>query len=227
MECKNSISLQSGRQYYGTRNGSDRVSPSALTARYRSRFCTPGTFWRAFGFLLLTFVLTGCRPGIHSATGGWPAASNPSPTAISSSAQVVKLSASPVSIPPNASADAVATLAISPGFHINANPATFPYLIATEVQHITHPDESLPLMGKPVYPAAFRKKFDFAEQPLAVYEGEVSIKVPLRLPNPTKTYGQITKGPHSFPITVKVQACDNEKCYPPATLEATIPIEVK
>jgi hypothetical protein len=119
------------------------------------------------------------------------------------------------------------TLLISPGFHVNANPATFPYLIPTEVQHTVDPDESLPIMGKPIYPAPVNKTFSFAEKPLAVYEGEVGIKLPLRGPKPRQSYSQIGKGHLSFPIIVKVQACDNEKCYSPARLNAAIAIEVK
>ncbi len=216
-----------GRQTYRTARGSERVNRSAsLPARFRSRFCTrvPRTFWLAFEFLLLTFVLAGCSRGIHTATGGGLAASTP--TAISSSAQVVKLTTFPVSLPKNASADAVVKLSISPGFHINANPATFPYLIATEVQHSLDPNDPL-TSGKPVYPVGVKKIFAFAEQPLAVYEGDVTIKLPLSIVEPNE-YGHPTRGSHfSFPIVVRVQACDSEKCYPPAMLDADISIDVK
>jgi len=178
----------------------------------------PRAFWLAFEFLLLIFVLAGCSSGIHSATGGWPPTSTSSPAAISSSAQVVKVSTSPVSIPANASADAVVTLSISPGFHINANPATFPYLIATEL--VADKTEGISA-SKPIYPAAEKKKFEFAEQPLAVYERETQIKLPLRAQNNS------VKGVRLLPIHVRVQACDNEKCYPPVTLDAMIPVEVE
>src|SRR5947209_5777238 len=69
--------------------------------------------------------------GISSGTGGWPPSSSPSE--VSSSAQVVKVKTLPVRIAPDGSADAILKLSIMPGYHINANPATFPYLIATEV----------------------------------------------------------------------------------------------
>jgi hypothetical protein len=54
---------------------------------------------------------------------------------------------------------------------------------------------------------------------LAVYEGSVSIPVPLT-PAPN------AKGPRTIPFKIRVQACDNEKCYPPATLEAALSIHV-
>jgi uncharacterized protein len=142
----------------------------------------------------------------------------PSPAQVSSSDQVVKVSASSVSIPENGSAEAKVMLAISPGFHINANPATFSYLIATELQ----PGQLAGIsIDKPAYPPAVKKKFQFAEEQLAVYEGDASIKLQLR------TSSNAAKGNQSLPFKLRVQACDDEKCYPPATLDGSIPIDVK
>ena len=179
----------------------------------------------ALSLLLALLTLVGCNKGTGS--GEDTARSSPTPASISSSAQVVKVTSAAVTLSQNSPADAVVTLSISPGFHVNANPATFSYLIATEVNHTVDPDENLPVMGRPVYPTPVRKKFSFAEQPMAVYEGDVSVKLPLSLPDPKRTYGNIRSGPLSFPITVKVQACDEEKCYPPATLNSTISVTVK
>jgi hypothetical protein len=172
-----------------------------------------------FGLCLLTvFLLTACADRINSKTGGSPLSASPTPAQISSSAQVVKVTSSPVTIPQNGSAKAVVTLSISPGFHINANPATFPYLIATEVK--TTMVEGI-TVGAPAYPAAEKKKFQFAEQPLAVYEGQVGVKLNLR------TEKNAAAGPRSLPITVRIQACDHEQCFPPATVNATIAVDVK
>ncbi len=167
--------------------------------------------------LALAFVLEGCTHGIHSGTGGWPPPSSPSPAGISSSADVVKVRAADVSIPAGGNVDATVTLSISPGYHINANPATFSYLIPTAV----NPGKTEGIIaGKPVYPAGQKKKFQFAEEPLAVYEGELQITLPLRA-------GTNITRPVRLPISVTVQACDHEKCYPPATLDATVTVNVK
>ncbi len=180
--------------------------------------------------LALAFVMEGCSQGIHSATGGWPPASPTVPAGISSSADVVKVRAADVSIPAGGNADATVTLSISPGYHINGNPATFSYLIATEVRQVPAPDGICVAIRKIVYPAGMIKKFAFAEKPLAVYEGEVVIKLPLHVPRPREggCYGYLTKGAHeSLPIEVRVQACDTEKCYAPDTLKTTIAVDVK
>ncbi len=178
--------------------------------------------------LFLAFALAACSKDGRTGNGGGLAPGQGQSTAgISSSAQVVKVTSSAVTISQDAPADAVVTLSIVPGFHINANPATFPYLIATEVSHTVDPDESLPVMEKPIYPVPVSKKFAFADKPLAVYEGEVSVKLPLHLPDPKRTYGKIRSGPLSFPITIRVQACDDEQCFPPAIIKTTIAVTVK
>jgi thioredoxin:protein disulfide reductase len=168
--------------------------------------------------LLTALFLFACTNGIHSKTGGSPVSTSPTPAEISSSDRVVKVSSSPVSIPQNGSSDAVVTLSISPGFHVNAYPPTFSYLIATEVK--PSKAEGL-IVGLPNYPAGGKKKFQFADQPLAVYEGEVRIKLNLRAEK------DAAAGTRSLPITVRVQACDEQQCFPPATLNSTIRVDVK
>ncbi len=139
------------------------------------------------------------------------------PTRVSSS-DVVKVQTTSVAIPAGGEATATLTLSISSGFHVNANPATFSYLIPTEVT-VQNSDEIT--ADKPVYPAAQTKKFQFAEKPLAVYEGESQIKLPLH------AKANAAKASASLPIKVRVQACDNEQCFPPATLNTTVTVDVK
>ncbi|HVS20607.1 MAG TPA: protein-disulfide reductase DsbD domain-containing protein [Pyrinomonadaceae bacterium] len=116
------------------------------------------------------------------------------------------------------STDATIKLLISPGFHVNANPATFPYLIPTE---LTAGKVEELIVGKPIYPSAEKKKFQFADKPLAVYEGEVQIRLPLR------TEDILSDTEVSVPISVRVQACDNEKCYAPDVLKTWISVHWK
>jgi thiol:disulfide interchange protein DsbD len=168
--------------------------------------------------LLLVVAFEACSGSRPGSSGGPPAATSSSRAPVSSSAEVVKVTPSPVSIPQGGSADAVVTLSISPGFHVNANPATFSYLIATQVTPGKVEGISAAV---PVYPAGVKKKFQFAEQPLAVYEGEILIKLPLRAEK------NVAAGPRSLPVAVRVQACDHEQCFPPATVNATITVDVK
>jgi hypothetical protein len=156
-------------------------------------------------------VLSGCRN-----SNGPVAPSSPTPAVkeVSSSDQVVKAFAHFI---PSASPPANVELVISPGFHVNANPATFPYLIATEIQ----PDkvDGITVSDKLAYPPPKMETFPFADQPLAVYEGSVTIPIPL-----TASAG--ATGQRTIRFKIRVQACDAEKCYPPATLDAALPIDI-
>ena len=136
------------------------------------------------------------------------------PSTASSTAEVVKVFSH--FIPKSPSATANVELEITPGFHVNANPATFPYLIATEVQ----PGKVEGItVGKIEYPAGVAKKFEFADQPLSVYEGKVTIPIPFSV-------APDAKGQRMLPLKLRVQACDNEKCLPPATLDSAIAINI-
>jgi len=170
--------------------------------------------WLSAICVILLFF-SGCN---RPATSGGSPTPGSSPAAISSSAEVVKVRAASVSFPSGGKIDATVLLSISSGFHVNANPATFSYLIATE---LTPGKAEGITAGPPSYPGAIKKKFQFAEQPLAVYEGDVQIKLPLRAEKNAPT------GPRPLPLAVRVQACDHEKCFPPATVNATIAVDVK
>jgi DsbC/DsbD-like thiol-disulfide interchange protein len=166
---------------------------------------------RLISFLVLGAILalTSCQKNSPP-----PAQSQATPSDVSSSAQVVKVFGH--FIPKAAGAPANVELEITPGFHVNANPATFSYLIATEVQPgkvdgIT--------VGKIAYPAGVPQKFAFADQPLSVYEGKVTIPIPI-------TVAPGAKGQRLLPLKLRVQACDTEKCLPPATLDSAVTINV-
>jgi hypothetical protein len=71
-----------------------------------------------------------------------------------------------------------------------------------------------------VYPKATEKKFPFADKPLAVYEGDAELKTTLKIEKTAK------KGERSIPASLRIQACDNQVCYPPGTVELAIPVTI-
>lgn len=139
------------------------------------------------------------------------------PTVNPTPAQIVRASADAVTLKAGASGAAQVRLQIADGYHINANPATFSYLKATELEVTTGAG---PTAGKPTYPPPVLKKFQFAPQPLAVYEHEAVIKLPLR------AGASATKGAQKLHARVLVQACDEEKCFPPTTVETDIAVTI-
>ncbi len=168
--------------------------------------------------LVLTATLLAACSGGQPTTNGGPATPGTSPAQVSSSADVVQASTTATSVNAGQSVNATIKLSIKSGFHVNANPPTFSYLIPTQVTAATVDSVTV---GKPVYPSAVKKKFQFADQPLAVYEGEALVTLPINVASAA------AKGPRSLPITVRVQACDEQQCFPPATLNTTLQIEVK
>jgi cytochrome c biogenesis DsbD-like protein len=172
--------------------------------------------------LVLLLLLAAC--GGHPPPSNNSIPSTPSPLsmpAISrpvSSADVVKALVPDTEITTAGAGEAKVLLDISQGYHVNANPATFPYLIATAVEAGQSKGITI---GKPVYPAALMKTFSFEKQPLSVYEGAATIKLPLQCA------GNAEKGARSIPLKVRVQACDDKACYAPATLDLTLHLAVK
>jgi hypothetical protein len=139
-------------------------------------------------------------------------------TAKTPPANIVIAGATEVQIEPGASAEAAVQLNITSGYHVNANPASEKYLIPTTLE--VERSEGL-IVGLPKYPPSITKKFTFSPVPLAVYEGEAIIKVQLKAGTDAK------KGARNLAAKVRVQPCDDQACYPPRTIETSIPVVVK
>jgi hypothetical protein len=174
---------------------------------------------------LLLIVFTACSQSENATkqTANASPNSSASESAVSTSAKappadVVRAEASNVDIKAGGSAEASVKLTIADGYHINANPPSFSYLIATALQ-FKESYEVTP--GQPVYPASVTRKFAFSKDPLAVYEGEATIKVPLQAD------ARAPKGAQTLGVRVRVQPCDEEACYPPRNIETSIPVTIK
>jgi uncharacterized protein YyaL (SSP411 family) len=98
----------------------------------------------------------------------------------------------------------VTTIQVEEGWHVNANPASFDYLIPTSVSF-----EGLPAI-RVVYPQAVRIKPQFAPDGLDVYEGVTRIVAVF--PKGSLKDADCLRG------ALTVQACSNEVCLPPAKL---------
>lgn len=174
---------------------------------------------------LLLLAFTSCSQSENTTKQTTNASPNSSATQSSAPAStkappadVVRAETSNVDIKAGGSAEASMKLTIASGYHINANPPSFSYLKATELQ--IEPNEGI-TPGKPVYPASVTRKFAFSKDPLAVYEGEATIKLPINAASNAKPGEQTLKG------KLRIQACDEEACYPPRTIETSIPVTIK
>jgi thiol:disulfide interchange protein DsbD len=135
-----------------------------------------------------------------------------------SSVAVVKVSPEEVTISPGGTAQGRIRLHIDSGFHVNANPPTYSYLKPTELE--LKPDGGVSV-DSITYPKPLQKKFPFAGEPLAIYEGETVISVTF------KAAKSASVGRKNLSGKLRVQACDDRVCYAPGEKEIAIALEVK
>ena len=117
-------------------------------------------------------------------------------------------------ISPGNAFDVEVQLTLAEGWHINANPSSWDLLIPTTVS-VGH-NASVEILSV-TYPKGKPFRADWKETPISVYEGDVTIKMKLKL-KPGETIEK------AFPLNINVryQACDAYRCTPPST--ATIPL---
>lgn len=175
-----------------------------------------------------------CAPALFNACGGGETNGNsgrttntaaaPGPTPAQAAQakpaalpQRVTATAEEASLQAGGSAEATVRLDIAQGYHVHANPASDRFYVATEVR--AEPQEGI-TPGKPVYPAAKSMKFSFSDKPLAVYEGSVVVRLPLRAD------AAAAKGRRTVRAKVRVQPCNDLACEPPRDVDAAIPVTV-
>jgi len=110
-----------------------------------------------------------------------------------------------------------AMVSIEREWHVNSNKPTFDYLIPT-VLTLELPKGWTP--ARLSYPPDQMKTFAFADQPLAVYDGDVVILADLQVP--------AGLSPGSYPLlgSLRYQACNQSQCLPPVTTQAEIQLTV-
>ena len=178
----------------------------------------------AFAAPLLFYACAGNQqetanaPAAAASPAATPAAAQQQPTpAAKSQPEPVTASVAEVKLSAGGAGEAAVQLDIAEGFHVNANPASDKFYIPTELR--AEAQEGI-TPGKPVYPASVSRKLSFSEKPLAVYEGQAVIKLPLRA---DKT---ATQGRHTFRVTLRVQPCNDQTCLQPRDIDAAIPVTI-
>jgi hypothetical protein len=109
-------------------------------------------------------------------------------------------------------------LKIRPGFHINARKPSAEYLIPTDLHAIL--PAGFKSAGEIAYPKGELKTFAFSKTPLNVYQDQIILRLPLA------AQPDAPLGAQHIPLKLHYQACNNEVCLPPVTLDVDAQVTV-
>ncbi|OGU33691.1 MAG: thiol:disulfide interchange protein [Ignavibacteria bacterium GWB2_35_6b] len=102
-------------------------------------------------------------------------------------------------------------------WHINSHKPNEEFLIPT-VLEIPN-DFGITIIAEK-YPDAKNIRFEFSDQPVAVYEGEILLGAVIKIPD------NVELGNYDLVVRLSYQACNNQSCLAPAEVHDTVSIEV-
>ncbi len=122
-----------------------------------------------------------------------------------------------VSVKRGGSAELKLTATLSPGFHANSHTPSDENLIPLR---LTWEPGSV-AAHEIVYPAPKMEKYEFSEKPLSVVSGSFDIVTRF-----TASAGAAA-GQSTVTGKLRYQACNNNACFPPKTVEIKVPVSVQ
>ena len=109
-------------------------------------------------------------------------------------------------------------LTVDPGFHVNSNTPNEQYLIPLK---LTWKATGALEGGQVSYPKAAQEKYEFSEKPLSVYTGQFEVTANF------KVAANAPGGPGVAAGQLRYQACNDKACFPPKTVEISLPYSVQ
>jgi hypothetical protein len=109
-------------------------------------------------------------------------------------------------------------VSVDRGFHVNSNMPAEDYLIPLRL--VWTPGGGLN-GGDVSYPKPTLEKYDFGDKPLSVFTGDFDLTVNFQVAPDAPA------GPGVKTGKLRYQACDNKACYPPKTVEVSVPYQVQ
>ena len=107
---------------------------------------------------------------------------------------------------------------VKTGFHVNSNTPSEEYLIPLK---LTWTSTGALEGGAIDYPKPAMQKFEFSDKPISVYMGNFDLTANF------KVGASAAAGPGSAAGKLKYQACSDRACFPPKTVDVTIPYQVQ
>jgi hypothetical protein len=137
--------------------------------------------------------------------------------AAASPAVVKVASPTPVTLAPGATLEVRLSVTVKKGFHVQANPASEPYLVPVRLEMEAPPFLRL---AKPVYPRGKPYRLAGAESDLSTYAGTFEVRLPLEAPADAQPSEVTLKG------RLHYQACDDRICLSPASVPVSLLVKV-
>jgi DsbC/DsbD-like thiol-disulfide interchange protein len=109
-------------------------------------------------------------------------------------------------------------LAVQPGYHVNSNTPSDEYLIPLK---LTWKSTGALEAGAVTYPKPSLEKYEFSEKPLSVFTGKFDVTANF------KVKADAPAGPGAAVGQLRYQACSERACFPPKTVDVTLPYTVQ
>jgi hypothetical protein len=104
------------------------------------------------------------------------------------------------------------------GYHVNSNAPSDEYLIPLK---LTWKTTGALDAGAVTYPKPTLEKYEFSEKPLSVFTGKFEVTANF------KVKPDAAAGPGAAVGQLRYQACSDRACFPPKTIEVTVPYTVQ
>jgi thiol:disulfide interchange protein DsbD len=108
-------------------------------------------------------------------------------------------------------------VSVRAGYHVNSNMPSDEYLIPLKLTW-KNPGALQPLQT--LYPKPSLEKYEFSQKPLSVFTGNFDLVIRFRIA------ANATAGPGVAVGQLRYQACSDRACYPPKTIEVSVPYQV-
>lgn len=117
----------------------------------------------------------------------------------------------------NGVAEAKIRAQLRSGYHTNSNTPSEDYLIPLRLTW----DAAPMVVAETVYPKPVMEKYAFAPKPLSVFSGDFDILTRFKAPATATPGLGIAVG------KLRYQACNDNSCLPPRTVEVRLPYEIR
>ena len=116
-----------------------------------------------------------------------------------------------------AAAQARIAVSVQPGYHVNSNTPSDSYLIPLKLTWTAGALEA----GEVVFPKPRMEKYEFSDKPLSVFTGDFDLLARFKVP------AAAPAGPGVMVGKLRYQACSNNACFPPKSVEVRLPYQVQ